>query len=434
MMKNILLLFCFLFTAQIISAQSVAQQRCDRFEKGMNLSNWLEAYWQPGYPTANGYTRDDLVKMKDAGLKSIRLPIGFASVTDTLAPYNVDTAHALFARIDSVISWCDELNLNLIIDNHHNWDIFNQNWRNKIDRFSHMWSVVSAHYKYLDPERYTFELLNEPAFGIALDSLNIVFNHAIDSIRQHTAAHSLIVSPNFSSNGAAFAPLTPLADTNLIYTWHSYDPYQFTHQGFSWAQPPMPNPESFPGSYDAGLYNAWNTVVSWKNTYNKPVFLGEFGTGKFGDDVSRCNWLNVFGSKIDSFGMSWFYWDWRWDFSLFNSNVISEDSVIPCFKHTLHLYGDTLVSAVNNLNAGELQLQLFPNPASATTGCNLVVSSSEGTTVTVYDVTGRKIFHEMFYRQTTLPVQLFNSGIYLVNISYWQGNQQRQERRKLVIE
>ena len=434
MMKKLILLFSLIFTGEIIFSQSVAQQRCDGFDMGMNISNWLEAYWQSGYPTANGYTREDLAKMKQAGIKSIRLAIGFASVTDTLAPYNVDTTHALFTRIDSVISWCDDLELNMIIDNHHQWDIFNQNWRTKIDRFAHMWSVVSSHYKYLDPERYTFELLNEPAFGIENDSLAFVFNRAIDSIRQHTTAHTLIVSPNLSGNGGAFAALTPLADTNLIYTWHSYDPYQFTHQGFSWASPSTPLGETFPGTFDQGLYYSWNTVITWRNTYNKPVFLGEFGTGTYGDAASRYNWIEAFGSRIDSFSMSWFYWDWRWDFSMFNSHVVSEDSVLPCFKRALHLYGDTVISSVTNLKAEDLQVQLYPNPASANTGCNLMVSMAEKSTLDVYDITGRHLYHDIVYGQTTLPVQLFSNGVYLVEINSWSGGQQLHARKKLVIE
>src|ERR1043165_9583507 len=426
-------LVCFVLVSLIpliSTSQTVAWQRCNNMGKGMNLSNWLEAYWQAGFPTANGYTRGDLQKMKEAGLTSIRLPIGFASVTDTLPPFYVDTTHALFARIDSVISWCDELNMNLIIDNHHNWDIFNQNWREKIDRFSHMWSVVAAHYKHLDPNRYTFELLNEPAFGIAMDSLKIVFDHAIDSIRQHTTTHTIIVSPNFSSNGAAFANLTPWTDTNLIYTWHSYDPYQFTHQGFRWAQPPMPIGETFPGAYSAGLYNAWNTVITWRNTYNKPVFLGEFGTGVFGDAVSRCNWMEAFGNKIDSFNMPWYYWDWRWDFSLFHSNNISEDSVIPCFKHALHLYGDTLVSSASSLLSETQNIFLFPNPVSIGNGVTLQVTQPEEAAMNVFDITGRKMFARRFYNSEVIPTETFESGIYLVEVL--QGK--NRSIRKLILQ
>jgi len=413
----------------MVMAQSVAQQRCNAFGKGMNLSNWLEAYWQNNFPTPDGYSYNDLVKMKQAGIQSIRLPIGFASATDTVAPYTVDLNHPLFTRIDSVISWCGALGLNLIIDNHHNWDIFNQNWRYKIDRFSHMWGVVANRYKNLDPEHYSFELLNEPAFGIAIDSLNIVFSHAIDSIRQHTTTHSLIASPNFSSNGAAFANYTPFSDTNIIYTWHSYDPYQFTHQGFTWASPQMPAGQTFPGAFDQGLYTAWNTVINWRDTYQKPVFLGEFGTGMFGDEVSRCNWLAVFGSKIDSFNMPWFYWDWRWDFSLFYSNTISPDSVVPCFKHALHLYGDTLLSSIPTINENALNISLFPNPAIVSSNINLSTTNATLARVTIYDLSGKNMYTSYFYRQTTIPIQ-FAAGMYVAEIT--AGS--KTARRKLVIQ
>lgn len=410
-------------------AQTSAHRRCNNFDKGMNLSNWLEAHWQAGFPTANGYTFDDVAKMKAAGIQSLRLPIGFASLTDTIAPYTVDVNHPMFARIDTVISWCDALNMNLIIDNHHQWDIFNQNWRTKVDRLAHLWSVVAARYKNLDPERYTFELLNEPAFGITIDSLKILFNHAIDSVRQHTTAHSIIIGPNFASNGAAFAAFTPLQDTNLIYTWHCYDPYQFTHQGFSWASPSVPLGETFPGSFDQGLYTAWRTVINWQNTYNKPVFLGEFGTGVFADDASRCNWLNVHGSKIDSFNMSWFYWDWRWDFSLFNSNTISSDSVVPCFRSALHLYGDTVISAVPDVAHNAIEVHLFPNPASAYNGCNLYINSNDVADVTVFDMAGKNVFNTSFAQQIPLT-GVFQRGVYIVAIKI--GSQVM--RKKLVLQ
>ena len=429
MKKSVLLLILVGIGSHMVMAQSVAQQRCNAFGKGMNLSNWLEAYWQNNFPTPDGYSYSDLVKMKQAGIQSIRLPIGFASATDTAAPYAVDLNHPLFSRIDSVISWCDDLELNLIIDNHHNWDIFNQNWRNKIDRFSHMWSVVSNRYKNLDPERYSFELLNEPAFGIAIDSLNIVFSHAIDSIRQHTTTHSIIASPNFSSNGAAFANYTPFSDTNIIYTWHSYDPYQFTHQGFTWASPQMPAGQTFPGAFDQGLYTAWNTVVSWRDTYQKPVFLGEFGTGVFGDEASRCNWLALFGSKIDSFNMPWFYWDWRWDFSLFKNNTISSDSVVPCFRSALHLYGDTLLSSIPTVNENALNFSLFPNPAIVSSGINLTTNCTDVARVTIYDLNGKSMYRNYFYEQTAIPIQ-FAVGIYVAEVT--AGT--KTERRKLIIQ
>ena len=407
-MNKVLSVLILLITISV-NAQSLAWQRCNAFGKGENLSNWLEATWQNQWPTPNGYTREDVMKMKEAGITSLRLPVCFEEITDTLAPYYVDTANPLWSRIDSAIQWANEMNMNLIIDNHHQWDIFNENWRTKLPRFAHLWAVVAQRYNYLDPNRFTFELLNEPAFGIQIDSLNEVFRVTIDTIRQYAPYHSIIVSPNFSSNGQAFANYQPLADTNLIYTWHSYDPYQFTHQGFSWANPPMPLGVTFP-TLMTGLNNAWAQVVSWRSVNNRPVFLGEFGTGVFGDDVSRCNWIEYFGAKIDSFNMPWFYWDWRWDFSNFYSSTVSSDSVIPCFRHSLHLCGDTATAINTPVNT--LAFNLLPNPANQVVECSL--ADNRDAQLDVYDVTGRLQFTSAFNGNILLSVGSWPQGIYLV--------------------
>lgn len=415
---------------QIIMSQSVAQQRCDRLANGLNLNNWLEDYWSPVYnPSPTRFTRTDIIKMKAAGMHSLRLPICFARLTDSIPPYAVDTTDAVYALIDSVIQWAQDYDMMLIIDNHHAWDIYNDNWRQKIDRFSHLWSVISYKYRNLDPNRYMFELLNEPAFGINLDSLNIVFSHTIDSIRQHTTAHTIIIGPNFSSSGAAFAHLVPYTDTNLIYTWHSYDPYQFTHQGFTWATPYFPTGYTgFPSSYDGMLHNAWNTIINWRNTYHLPVFLGEFGVGENGDPQSRCNWIQYFGAKIDSFNMPWMYWDWDGGFPMFYSHTVSEDSVNPCFKHALHLYGDTS-TGWRELNREELPVQLFPNPVSAASVCELKVFTSERVKLSLTDISGRVLFHTMFTDRYLLPMSRWGQGIYFLNIT--TGD--RRSIRKLVV-
>ncbi|HEY0298322.1 MAG TPA: cellulase family glycosylhydrolase, partial [Arachidicoccus sp.] len=247
-MKKTALLFFVLFIAKINFAQTVAATRAANFGLGQNISNWLERGFDSDWPRPNVYTKADLQKMKDAGIKSLRLPACFERITDTIAPYYVDTNHVLFSYIDSVISWANELNMNVTIDNHHLWDsITNTAWRTQEQRFTHMWAVVANHYAYLDPERYTFELWNEPNLTFAADSLRILFSEAIDSIRQFAPNHTIIVSPNLGSEGFTYSSAyLPFADTNLIYTWHCYDPLDFTHQGFTWESPYFPVGTTFP--------------------------------------------------------------------------------------------------------------------------------------------------------------------------------------------
>jgi endoglucanase len=406
------LLIVFLFASESHS-QSVAQRRCDNFKQGVNLSNWLEAYWQSNWPSPNGYNRQFLVDMKAAGFKSVRLPIGFASVIDTLPPYNVDTTHVLFSIVDSVITWTNELDMNLIIDNHHQWPLDDATWRNTIPRLSHLWSVLAQRYNHLDPDKYTFEILNEP-FNIPNDSVSIIMSAVVDTIRKYSTAHSIVVSPTAWSGGIGYFGYKPLSDTNLIYTFHSYDPFPFTHQGFSWANPYYPTGTTYPGSsYDGLLAFAWDVPRQWVDSFHLPIFLGEFGVGIHADDASRCNWMDSFATRIDRYHISAFHWDVLWDFRLFNSGIVSEDSIIPCFKGVLHLYGDTISSVASLVN--KPQAKIFPNPASTSFSC--VNETGEETRMTVTDACGREIFQSRFFNRLEIPTDKWPRGTYFVKLT-----------------
>jgi endoglucanase len=416
--KSAFILTLLLISASL-NAQSPAHDRCAAFGKGQNISNWLEAYWQGNWPSANGYTKKDLEDMKAAGSSSIRLPIAFSAIVDTVAPYYVDTAHVLFSRIDSVIKWSDELGLNLIIDNHHGWTLSNQAWRHQLYRFAHLWSAVSARYSYLDPERYTFELLNEPAIGFDLDSLNIMFNTAIDSIRQHTTAHSIIVSPHFGSVGLAFNNYVPLADTNLIYTFHCYDPQNFTHQGFSWTSPPFPAGQLFPdyaNFFEPPLYQSWNIVRNWKTQYNLPVFLGEFGVSNHADATSKCKWIEYIATNLVQMDMPWFYWDWRYDFAMFSSATPNADSIIPCIGYYLGLYGDTTFNSVAALIEKKNVANLTPTLLTKGEACRVQFATSGYYTIEVLDMHGKLLTkHTSTEPEQHIPMP-YQSGIYFLRI------------------
>ncbi|MCF8277395.1 MAG: cellulase family glycosylhydrolase [Flavobacteriales bacterium] len=405
-----------------LEAQTVADQRCASLGKGMNVSNWLERGWDGNWPTSNGYTKQDLELMQEAGIGSIRLPIYFHAVVDTIAPYTVDTEHLLFDMVDSVIQWTDELNMKLLIDNHHGWDLTNETWRQDLPRFSHMWAVVAERYQNLDPERVMFELMNEPSLLFDKDSLVIMYIDAIDSIRQHTTQHSIVVSPHWGGTAMVLPDFEPLADTNLIYTWHVYDPLDFSHQGLTWHNPFFPSGNPFPNSdttfFEGWLYDGWQNLIEWKQTYNKPIFLGEFGLSSYCDSASACNWLDYNATRLIQNDIPWFYWDWQWDFSMFNSHVISEDSIYPCFKYYLGLYGDDSFTSVDEIVKGDSpQLHIYPNPSS--NGQFTVELNSTSATMgqfQVYDQLGQLVVSGKLNSDKTVIDQQLSSGLYLVSV------------------
>lgn len=419
----ILLAIAFSFTTAI-KAQSLAQQRCNAFGKGQNLSNWLEATWQANWPTPTGYTKWHLQKMKEAGINALRLPINFAAITDTTTPYTVNENHVIFSRIDSVIAWCTELDMMLIIDNHHGWNIVNGNWRIQAPRFAHLWAVLSKRYKNLDPNKFVFELLNEPGIpsngALDNDTLSALFTIAIDSIRQNTTAHSIVVSPSFGSWGLAYENYMPLADTNLIYTWHLYDPINFTHQGFSWNTPFYPAGIKYPDNsnmFEAGLALSWQHVLNFKNSFQKPIFLGEFGVSHYADSVSRCNWIEYLGTKILQNNISWFYWDWAIDFTIFKSGNIGEDSIIPCFRRALRLYNDTTFTSIQNLPESNFTVNVFPSIIENGTQLNIQNNLNKPYTVQLIGTLGNLLWQQKLngtFNQVSIDVP---KGFYFVLVA-----------------
>ena len=425
-MKKRFLFLGLLFFFCRSNAQTVAQTRCNNLGKGINLSNWLDAYWDPNWPVAGVYTKDFLVEMKSAGMKSVRLPVCLALITDTLPPYAVDTSSSVFQLMDSVFTWADELNMNVIIDNHNQWVLSDTTWRTVEPRLASLWSVLAKRYCYLDPARYSFEIMNEPA-NIQNDSLRLLFAPVIDTIRKYAPMHTIVVSPTSWSNGVGYSDWLPLADTNLMYTFHSYDPFPFTHQGFSWVNPPLPTGVVFPHPiFDALIYVNWGLSMQWMDSFKLPVFLGEFGVGINADDNSRCNWIDTIGGLIDYHHLSSFSWDVRGNFPLYKSGVVGHDSIIPCFSTALHLYENqqTAVSQIPDNSS----IKIFPNPACET----LSVVCSDGNSaqrLQLINSFGDLMLEIEIHQSTQINLANLSAGLYLVKIQ----NGQKFSTQRLII-
>lgn len=431
-MYKFICFFLFL-SCGLLQAQSVAHTREARLGKGINLSNWLEAYWLgSNWPEPARYDKQDLQAVKDAGMQTIRAPFCFAIITDSLPPYNVNWAHPAVAWLDSLIGWCDDLQLNLIIDNQHEWNLTNANFQDKIPPMTAMWRQTVQRYGALDPERYFFEVLNEPPVGLLPANADAVNQACIDTIRAYDQSHTLIVGPHTASIGSSFLTFQPYTDTNLIYTFHTYEPLYFTHQGFTWFPVPFPTGTIFPFLGDDALVrSSLQGVADWRNTHDRPVFMGEFGVGIFADADSRCRWVELMGELIDDLEFNWCYWDWGGvapsDFSMFGSLPPSANSILPCFADALHLYQPT--------NEGEMidweGLDIWPNPVDDVL---YVLSGNRGQMieeVELRDVQGRRLgkWKGNGNRLQVLDMEKIPAGPIIIQIKDGKG---RVLNRKLI--
>jgi endoglucanase len=332
--------------APIASATCLA--RAASMGKGFNTSNWLEAYWlQPfnTYPVVNDYTRARFKALAEAGFKHVRLPIIFERITPNSSPYTLNTNQVAYHLIDSAIIWANTFNLKLIIDNHHGYDPNDTNYATEIPRKCAIWKQIVQRYANIDPNRFFFEIYNEPN-GISNNNWRVVAKAIMDTVRQYNTGHTFIIGGNGWNSMSGLTSFQPLTDTNVIYTFHTYDPYNFTHQGMSWTSTPYLPARTFPLNNELNdLRTQFRAVKSWGAYYGVPVYMGEFGVGTSADATSRCNWVNHITHLADSLAIPWAYWDtknYNDAFGFYPNSLMTEANAIPCFKSAMGLYQATV--------------------------------------------------------------------------------------------
>jgi endoglucanase len=332
-----------------VAASPATQARAAALGNGVNTSNWLEAFWLlpfGTYPEVNRYNRTKVRDLTLAGFSTFRMPVIFERLGATSPPYALDVNHTAFRLVDSMILWSDIYGFKLIIDNHHGYDLTDANYVSQMPRLKAVWTQLADRYGHLDPEQYFFELYNEPN---AISNAN--FRKVADTLTQIVRArevanghqtHSIFVGGDGWNSGNGLIGFTPLSDPDIIYTFHNYDPYFFTHQGMSWTSPPNFPPRTFPQAGEVAAINTlFANVKAWSTNYSVPVSLGEYGCSTSADATSRCNWIQTLASAYNAQNFSHFYWDAISPtdaFGFYSGGVISQPTVIPCFSTALGLY------------------------------------------------------------------------------------------------
>ncbi len=336
---TLLLCILFLFTSfQITIAQEVP------FHKGVNLTNWFQES-NVRQIQFTKYTKTDFEQIKSLGCDVIRLPINLHFMTNGAPNYTIDPLFYTF--LDQAVNWAEELNIHLILDN-HTFDPAANTDPNVGSILEKVWKQVAAHYK--DRSNYIYyEVLNEP-HGISDAQWNAIQQLVINAIRTVDTKHTIIVGPAGWNSYSNLAAMPQYSDNNLIYTFHFYDPFIFTHQGASWSDPsmePLANvpfpysaakmpafPEALRGSWIESAFNGYQSdgtvakvkqlidiAVQFKQNRNVRIFCGEFGVYiPNSKNEDRVFWYDTVRKYLEEKGIAWTSWDYHGGFGLFEED------------------------------------------------------------------------------------------------------------------
>jgi len=331
------------------AGQAETAPRSTPFSRGVNFSGWFEGDSAQSINFTK-YTEKDFADVKKLGADVIRLPVKMHSMTSGFPKYTLDPL--LLKFLDTAVDWAEKYGLYIIIDNHSFHPV--KPTSNNIDRILiPVWAQIAQRYR--DRSDYViYEILNEP-HGISDRRWGKVQEKAIQTIRKYDQRHAIIVGgTDFNSIGKLSA-LPRYSDPNLIYTFHFYDPFLFTHQGASWAGPLMAELFEIPFPYESGrmpkipakLRDTWieynlnndypgdsspskltdtlDMVVAFSKERNVPVFCGEFGVfipNSLPED--RVRWYEFVTNALDSRNIARASWDYYGGFGIFNSGQMGD--------------------------------------------------------------------------------------------------------------
>lgn len=338
----------------------VSNERFAKLTKGVNLSHWFSAFLEK--PTAEYYQnfmkREDLQRIRDLGFRHVRLPVDPGTLLNQNSPETLDPY--ILAHLDRALDTILAQKLAVIVDMHPEPD-FKKRVATEpafASAFERFWGSLARHLSQRDPEQVFLETMNEPTFETIFDGdetsarrWSAVQQRLVTAMRAGAPKHTIIVNTHEYGVAAELLQLTPLKDPNIVYNFHFYDPFPFTHQGATWAgETPrywknLPYPSSpsacqnvLPaidqrGRPEAVQYcnESWDrskleknivTAVAWARQHNVRLTVNEFGVYRLvSPPANRIAWLRDVRTIFDKYKIGWAMWDYTGGFG-----VVQEDS------------------------------------------------------------------------------------------------------------
>jgi aryl-phospho-beta-D-glucosidase BglC (GH1 family) len=303
-----------------ISAPSNPFEIASRLGLGVNLGNHFEGETWGAW--GENLQDDTFEKIAGLGFKHVRIPVRWDSYTSKTEPFEVEAD-----RLDSmlaVVQKANEAGLMVILNQHHHAPIY-EDPEAETPRFLAIWEQVAT--KMQDEGDYLlFEILNEPVDNLDNDAWHVLFPQAIATIRQSNPNRTLVLGGvDWNSISGMRSLSLPTTETNLIATFHFYDPHQFTHQGASWSSTTA---DEWLGTTWEGKENeqediraALTSAASWGDAHDIPVYLGEYGAYEKADSTSRALWTEYVSTKATELEIPCAYWEWSSGFGIYNDGM-----------------------------------------------------------------------------------------------------------------
>ncbi|MBL7759190.1 MAG: cellulase family glycosylhydrolase [Sediminibacterium sp.] len=311
--------------------------------KGINISHY-EQYWVAPNELCKKDLRPMLDAIRKAGFNSVRIPVAFDQFMD---PGSGQIRPDLLQHLINLYNTASRLEMKMVLVYHYG-KLTNENTETETERIIGIWKqVISAMYT-LSTEKLLFELYNEPTIDPEL--WKTVATRLVRELRKDDPERVFIIGgTNYNgANELIRMGKLPIHDHKVLYTFHFYEPYIFTHQGADWT-PEKTFITGFPYPYKKSkmpkLYNApqdspveadynrypkeatfdylWSRIryiSSEADRLNLPLICTETGVIKIADRKSRGTYLRDIIHIMTDHKIPVMLWDWNDKFEVIRHN------------------------------------------------------------------------------------------------------------------
>ena len=227
------------------------QTRALRLRRGINLWPWFSLTrefpaprtdydWPPFQPDRAIPVRADLAALRSAGIDFVRLPVD----PGPLLAFSGAQRERLFADILGAVELANDEALTVIVNLHPNGATHHYNPRNLVGdvtaplfaRYLGLVRDAAARLARFDPARVAFEPLNEPPQSCGAADWGVMQSELLRTARAAAPNLTLVATGACGGMIAGLEALDParIVEANIVYTFHFYEPYVFSHQGAPW--------------------------------------------------------------------------------------------------------------------------------------------------------------------------------------------------------
>jgi len=290
-----------------------AWQAAKRLRRGVNIIGY-DPLWRD--PTKARFKARHFRIIKQGGFDFVRVVLQSFNHMD--AQHRLD--HKWLEKLDWVVREATAAGLSVILDE-HDFNLCSEAPDACEPKLIAFWSQIGERYR-AAPGTVLFELLNEPHAPLDASRWNAMLGKLIPLVRSTNPGRTLVIGPTRWNNLEELPGLAlPKDDRNIIVTFHSYEPFRFTHQGAPWAADMVgAKGVPFTAADEARIRADYDKVGAWSKANDRPVLMGEFGAyEKSGTPVaSRARYTATVRREAEAHGFPWAYWQFDSDFVLYD--------------------------------------------------------------------------------------------------------------------